>query len=132
MIREERFIPVTVQRFHPLSPHVSTWIWKEGVFFFFFKAVEREMNLSFMYYFLIFFFYLYHSLLVLHRIDVLLMTSKAQQFCSCKYQEHQMTQAEKFRCAVGVQAQLYILKVWNKPTSKIGARLGADIPWTWW
>lgn len=34
-----------------LSPHISTWIWKEGVFF---KAVEREMDLSFIYFILFF------------------------------------------------------------------------------
>ena len=68
MIRGERFIPVTVQRLHSLSLRVYPHWSKRKVFF---QVVEREMDFSF------FFFFWYHSLLVLHRTDVLLMTSKA-------------------------------------------------------
>lgn len=53
--------------FLSLSLHISTQVQEEGVFF---QAVEREMDVSFFFFFDI-------SLLVLHRIDVLLMTSKA-------------------------------------------------------
>ena len=72
MIRGERFIPVTVQRLHSLS----LWVYAQGcrrkVFF---QAVEREMDFSV---FWVGGFFWCPSLLVLHRIDELLMASKAR------------------------------------------------------
>lgn len=54
---------------------------------------------------------------------------QSQQFCPCKYQIHQKTQAEKFRWIVGVRTDLCPWKAGNKSTSKMGVRVWAEAPW---